>query len=161
MKGFYYLAILCIQFAALGQIGLPIQQSMRPKNSLVVNYDFSKSTSYTRGNAFATNIAGTATGTASVVNAPIFMNSLGFVSLNGSNQYIMTPNLRTYFKSLNTSVQNSFTMSLWMYPTELNGVIVSEHESQTLNSGFFTSNIELLSGSIQYKVWNGTVITSY
>lgn len=160
MKGFYYLAILCIQFAALGQIGLPIQQSMRPKNSLVVNYDFSKSTSYTRGNAFATNIAGTATGTASVVNAPIFMNSLGFVSLNGSNQYIMTPNLRTYFKSLNTSVQNSFTMSLWMYPTELNGVIVSEHESQTLNSGFFTSNIELVSGSIRYKVWNGTVITS-
>jgi hypothetical protein len=158
MKGFYYLAILCIQFTALGQIGLPIQQSMLPKNSLVVNYDFSKPASFTRGNSFVTSIA--ASGNASVVNAPIFMNSLGFVSLDGVNQYVMTPNLRPFFKSVNASAQKSFTMSLWVYPTASNGVIVSEHDSQTLNTSFFTSNIELVNGIIKYKVWNGTEIVS-
>ena len=158
MKGFQYLAILFIQYTALGQIGLPIQQSMLPKNSLVVNYDFSKPASFTRGNSFVTSIA--ASGNASVINAPIFMNSLGFVSLDGVNQYVMSPNLRPFFKSANASAQKSFTMSLWVYPTALNGVIVSEQESQTLNSGFFTSNIELVNGIIRYKVWDGTVISS-
>ena len=158
MKGFYYLAILCIQFTALGQIGLPIQHSMLPKNSLVVNYDFSKPASFSRGNSVVTSIA--ASGNASVVNAPIFMNSLGFIELDGVNEYVMTPNLRPFFKSVNASAQKSFTMSLWVYPTASNGVIISEHESQTLNSGFFTSNIELVGGVIKYKVWDGTVISS-
>ena len=158
MKGFFYLAILLIQYTALGQIGLPIQQSMLPKNNLVVNYDFSKPASFTRGNAFVTNIS--ASGNGSVVNAPIFMNSLGFVSLDGVNQYLITPNVRPYFKTVNASAQKSFTMSLWVYPSASNGVIISEHESQTLNSGFFTSNIELVGGVIKYKVWDGTVISS-
>ena len=158
MKGFYYLAILFIQFTALGQIGLPIQQSVLPKNSLVVNYDFSKPASFTRGNSFVTNIA--ASGNASVVNAPVFMNSLGFVSLDGVNQYVMSPNLRPYFKTVNSSAQKSFTMSLWVYPTASNGVIISEHDSQTLNSSYFTSNIELIGGTIKYKVFEGTVISS-
>jgi hypothetical protein len=131
---------------------------MLPKNSLVVNYDFSKPASFTRGNSFVTSIA--ASGNASVVNAPIFMNSLGFVSLDGVNQYVMTPNLRPFFKSVNASAQKSFTMSLWVYPTASNGVIVSEHDSQTLNTSFFTSNIELVNGIIKYKVWNGTEIVS-
>jgi hypothetical protein len=142
------------------QMGLPIQQSVLPKNSLVVNYDFSKSTGFTRGATSATNLAGTASGNSTVYNSPIFMNSLGFIILNGTNQYVMSPNLRTYFKSVNSTVQKSFTMSLWIYPTGLNGVIVSEHESQTLNSGFFTSNIELVNGYIKYKVWDVTPITS-
>jgi hypothetical protein len=88
------------------------------------------------------------------------MNSLGFVALDGVNQYLITPNLRTYFKSVNSSVQKSFTMSLWVYPTASNGVIISEHDSQVLNSGYFTSNIELVGGLIKYKVWDGTIVSS-
>lgn len=158
MKGFYYLAILCIQFTALGQIGLPIQQSMLPKNNLVVNYDFSKPASFTRGNAFVTNIS--ASGNGSVVNAPIFMNSLGFIELDGVNEYLVTPNVRPYFKSVNSSVQKSFTMSLWLYPTALNGVIVSELDSQTPSSGFHATNIEIVNGFIKYRVWDSPILTS-
>ena len=158
MKKILYLVLLLVHCAAIGQIGLPIQQSVLPKNSLVVNYDFSKPASFTRGNSFVTSIA--ASGNGSVVNAPIFMNSLGFVSLDGVNQYVMSPNLRPFFKTVNASAQKSFTMSLWVYPTASNGVIVSEQESQTLNSGFFTSNIELVNSIIKYKVWNGTEILS-
>lgn len=158
MKKILYLVLLLVHCTAIGQIGLPIQQSVLPKNSLVVNYDFSKPASFTRGNSFVTSIA--ASGNASVINAPIFMNSLGFVSLDGVNQYVMSPNLRPFFKTVNASAQKSFTMSLWVYPTASNGVIVSEQESQTLNSGFFTSNIELVNSIIKYKVWNGTEILS-
>ena len=158
MKGFYYLAILFIPFTVLGQIGLPIQHSMRPKSNLVVNYDFSKPASFARGNSFATNIA--ASGNASVVNAPIFMNSLGFIELDGVNEYLVTPNVRPYFKSVNSSVQKSFTMSLWVYPSALNGVIVSELDSQTPSSGFHATNIEIVNGFIKYRVWDSPIITS-
>lgn len=158
MKGFYYLAILCIQYTALGQIGLPIQQSMLPKNNLVVNYDFSKPASFTRGNSSVTNIA--ASGNGSVVNAPIFMNSLGYIELDGVNEYLVTPNVRPYFKSVNSSVQKSFTMSLWLYPTALNGVIVSELDSQTPSSGFHATNIEIVNGFIKYRVWDSPILTS-
>ena len=77
------------------QIGLPIQQSVLPKNSLVVDYDFSKSASYTRGSTSVNNMTGNGSGTATLVQSPNFMNSLGFVSFNGSNQYLVSPNLRT------------------------------------------------------------------
>ena len=142
------------------QIGLPIQQSVLPKNSLVVDYDFSKSASYTRGSTSVNNMTGNGSGTATLVQSPNFMNSLGFVSFNGSNQYLVSPNLRTYFKSVNTSIQKSFTMSLWFYPTNLNGVIVSELDSQTPSGGWHASNMEIVNGKIYYRIWNGTAITS-
>lgn len=156
---FTQLGLFLISTSLWAQMSLPIQQSMLPKNNLVVNYDFSKAAGFTRGATTATNLLGSSAGNASVVGSPIFMNSLGFVVLNGS-QYLMSTNLRNYFRTLNTSVQKSFSMSLWIYPTDLNGIIISEQESQALNSGFFTSNIELVNGVVKYKVWDGTVISS-
>lgn len=159
MKNSFSLILLfLIKMNAWSQIGLPIQQSILPKNSLVVNYDFSKSLSFVRGGSTVTNSTGL--GIANVIGSPNFFNSLGFISLNGTSQYLMTTNLRSLFKAVNATVQKSFTMSLWIFPRALNGVIVSEHESQTLNSGFFTSNIELVNGIIKYKVWDGTPINS-
>jgi hypothetical protein len=142
------------------QIGLPVQQSFLPKNNLVVNYDFSKSTGFTRGATAVTNLAGTASGNATIYNAPIFMNSLGFVSFNGSTQYLATPNIRTYFKSASGTAQKSFTMSFWFYPTINTGVVVSELDSQTPSGGWHASNIEIINGFIKYRIWNGPIITS-
>ena len=146
---------------ASAQIGLPIQQSLLPKNNLVVNYDFTKSRGFTRGGTAVTNLAGTASGNATIFNAPIFINSLGYVSFNGSNQYLATPNLKTYFKNVNATVQKSFTMSFWFYPTANTGVLVSELDSQTPSSGFHATNIELINGVINYRVWSSvTPVTS-
>ena len=153
-------SIFFLSSLSFAQIGLPIQTSLLPKSNLVVNYDFSKSASYTRGSSSVTNIASNTSGVATLVQSPVFFNSLGFVSFNGTNQYLISPNLRSYFKSVNSTTQKSFTMSLWIYPTSSNGVIVSEHGSQTLNSGYYTSNIELVNGFIKYKVYDGTPVTS-
>ena len=160
----HLITLLLFSFYSLftsAQIGLPVQQSFLPKNNLVVNYDFSKSTGFTRGGTSVINLAGTASGNATVFNAPIFINSLGFISFNGSNQYLATPNLKTYFKNVNASVQKSFTMSFWFYPTASSGVLVSELDSQTPSSGFHASNIELVNGVINYRVWSSvTPVTS-
>ena len=157
---FLLLLFFLIKMNTWSQIGLPIQQSILSKNSLVVDYDFSKSTSFTRGSETVTNIAGAASGNASIVNSPIFFNSLGFVSLNGTNQYVITPNIRTYFKTVNTSIQTSFTMSFWVYPTANSGILVYELESTTLNSGWNASTIDIVNGYVKYRVWNGPIITS-
>ena len=159
-KGVLLFLFIVQHFTSWAQIGLPVQQSVLPKNSLVVNYDFTKSATFTRGSGTVTNIAGTASGNASIVNSPIFMNSLGFVSFNGINQYVVTPNIRTYFKTVNTSIQTSFTMSFWVYPTATSGILVYELESQTPNSGWNASTIEIVNGYVKYRVWNGPVITS-
>ncbi len=145
---------------ASAQIGLPVRQSLLPKNNLVVNYDFSKSNGFIRGGTAVTNLAGTASGNATIYNGPIFMNSLGFVSFNGSNQYLATPNIRTYFKSANGTAQKSFTMSFWFYPTTNTGVVVSELDSHTPSGGWHATNIEIINGFIKYRIWNGPIITS-
>jgi hypothetical protein len=160
MKRLFAFFILLTASLNFAQIGLPIQQSVLPKNSLVVNYDFSKAASFTRGATTVNNIASTASGNATLYNAPVFMNSLGFISFNGSNQYLATPNIRNYFKTLNTSVQKSFTMSFWFYPTTSTGVLVSELDSQTPSGGWHASNIEIINGLIKYRIWNGPIITS-
>lgn len=150
-----------LYFFSSAQIGLPIRQSFLPKNNLVVNYDFTKSTGFIRGGTSVTNLAGTASGNATIYNAPIFINSLGYVSFNGTNQYLATPNLKTYFKNVNATVQKSFTMSFWFYPTANTGVLVSELDSQTPSSGFHATNIELVNGVINYRVWSSvTPVTS-
>ncbi|BDB52200.1 LamG-like jellyroll fold domain-containing protein [Flavobacterium ammonificans] len=160
MKKLIYL-ILLVQFVTVSaQIGLPVQNSLLPKNSLVVDYDFSKPISYTRGSTSVNNMIGNGSGAATLVQSPNFMNSLGFLSFNGTNQYLVSPNFRSYFKSLNSSIQKSFTMSLWVYPTKSNGIIVSELDSQTPSGGWHASNIEIVNNTIYYRIWNGTAITS-
>jgi hypothetical protein len=156
----FFILFILVKLNVWSQIGLPIQQSILSKNSLVVNYDFSKSSSFTRGSTTVSNISGS--GSANLLGTPNFMNSLGFVSLNGTNQYLVTPNLRTYFKNVNSSIQKSFTMSLWVYPTSLNGVIISELEAQVPDpgTGFQYSNIEIVSGVIKYRVYSGTPVSS-
>jgi hypothetical protein len=160
MKSFITFLFLFISNLSIAQIGLPIQTSLLPKNNLVVNYDFSKAAGFTRGATTATNLAGTASGNPTLYNSPIFMNSLGFISFNGSNQYLATPNIRTYFKSVNTSTQRSFTMSFWFYPLTATGVLVSELDSHVPSGGWHASNVEILNGFIKYRIWNGPIITS-
>jgi hypothetical protein len=160
MKRLFTFFLILSATLSYTQIGLPIQQSLLPKNSLVVNYDFSKSACFTRNGSTVTNLASTASGNATPYNAPIFMNSLGLMSFNGSTQYLATPNIRSYFKAVNTSVQKSFTMSFWFYPISSTGVLISELDSHTPSGGWHASNIEIINGYVKYRIWNGSIVTS-
>lgn len=143
------------------QIGLPIQQSNIPKNHLVVNYDFSKVASFSGTGAAVNNIASSLTESATLVNSPIFNESLGFISFNGTDQHLITPNLKPYFKSVNSGNQESHTLSLWIYPINNSGVIVNELGQSTINTGWRDTHIEMVNGYVKYRVWPGTTtITS-
>lgn len=75
-KGVLLFLFIVQHFTSWAQIGLPVQQSVLPKNSLVVNYDFSKTTSYLRGATTVTNSAGT--GNANLIGTPKFHELFGF-----------------------------------------------------------------------------------
>ena len=162
MKSLFKLFVICFLSNTLwAQMALPIQQAVLPKNNLVLNYDFSNSGSYIRNATTANNLTGNSTGNATLVNSPIFINSLGYVSLDGVNEYLVTSNLRPYFKSVNSSPQKSFSMSCWIYPTAASGVIISELDSQTPSSGWHATNIELVNNVFKYRLWpSATAISS-
>jgi hypothetical protein len=141
------------------QITLPIQQSNIPKNNLVVNYDFSNASSFSGTGTAVTNVASASTAAATLLNSPGFIRNLGYVAFNGANQYLLTPNLESYFKSVGaTTIQDSHTISLWIYPLSANGIILSEFGAGSIGAGWQDSQIEMVNGTVKFRVWPGTEI---
>ncbi len=141
------------------QISLPILQSNIPKNHLVVNYDFSDPASFSGTGTTVTNLASSTTGAATLSNNPGFIRTLGYVAFNGANQYLITPNLESYFKSVTaTSIQESHTISLWIYPLSANGIILSEFGAGSIGASWQDSQIEMVNGTVKFRVWPGTEI---
>lgn len=141
------------------QITLPIQQSNIPKNNLVVNYDFSNPSSFSGTGTAVTNLASSTTGTATLLNSPGFIKNLGYVAFNGANQYLITPNLESYFKSVTAaSIQESHSISLWIYPLSANGIILSEFGAGSIGASWQDSQIEMVNGTVKFRVWPGTEI---
>ena len=91
------------------------------------------------------------------------MNGAGFaagetgqaLSLNGVNQYAITPNLANLFANSSTNV----TISLW-FNTAGAGVILDELGQTTLNAGWNDSQIEILAnGTVEVRVWDLPAVT--
>lgn len=163
MKKTVFIVLFLQSIFMWAQITLPIQQSNIPKNHLVVNYDFSKNTSYSGIGAAVTNLSNSlASDNATLVNTPSFSSSFGYIYLNGYNHYLLSPNLKPYFKSVTaTNLQDSHTLSLWICPVASSGVIVNELGSADINIGFRNSQIEMVNGYVKFRVWPGTeIITS-
>jgi len=72
-----------------------------------------------------------------------------------SNDYIITPDL----DQIVTIGDEAHSVEVWVYPTN-NGVIASYQGSGAINSGYHFSAIELVSGQVEFGLWNGTTITS-
>lgn len=51
---------------------------------------------------------------------------------------------------------NNFAVSVWVYPTSANGVILDELGSSTPNVGYHDSMMELVSGTLYVRVWTGS-----
>lgn len=98
---------------------------------------------------------------ATLANSPTFSsNNGGYVSLNGSNQYILTSTaLTNQFSGTSPNKSTATSIFIWCYPTE-RGVIVSELGISSLASGWHDSNIEILStGVICFSVWHNSLVS--
>lgn len=70
------------------------------------------------------------------------------LSFDGVNNYMITPNLASYFET------DEVTFSVW-FKANAEGVIVSELGQNTPNTGWHDSQIEILSsGEVKIRVWS-------
>ena len=96
---------------------------------------------------------------ATLANSPTYSSSNGgYISLNGSNQYVMTStSLNAQISGTSPSKSNAQSIFIWCYPTE-QGIIVSEIGQATINTAWHDSNIEILStGVVDFSVWHGSL----
>ena len=162
MRSIFIFLVCLISPILLAQVYLPAGIALPPKTSLVVDYNFSKIASYSGSGTSLINLASSNSGNATILNAPIFNNTAGFIALNGTNQYILTNNLTGFFQKISeTKFQDTHTLSMWFYPTGNNGVLVTELSQPDINTGFRTSNIEMVGGFLKYCVYpKNSVLTS-
>lgn len=120
-------------------------------NDLLLYYDAGFETSYTGTGASIIDISqNNRNGT--IVGSPNW-NSKGWFDF--SNDYIITPNLDQVI----TIGDEAHSVEVWVYPTN-NGVIASYLGSAVTNINYHFSAIELVSGQVEFGLWNGSVITS-
>ena len=151
------LGLNCFSWA---QIALPAYSGGVAKSSLVLDYDFSKSASYSGSGTSVYDLKNTSAGT--LYNSPSFVsggNSLIFTS--ASSQYLMTnTDLGTRFSGAASTKHNNVSLMLWVYPTASNGVILSEQGINTLNANWHDSQIEMVGGVMKFRFWNMASISS-
>ncbi len=131
-------------------------------NSRILYYDFSNSNSYS-GTTTVFDLENNSNGT--IMNSPL-SGSTGcgtFVDFNGSSQYIYTnTNLSSLFSGVSPNKSEVTSIFMWIYP-QGDGVILSEVGIANSLSGWHTSIIEMVSGTLNFGLWSDTgttVVTS-
>jgi hypothetical protein len=126
--------------------------------SLVANYDIADTNSYKT--ISPTLVKNTIKGTnATLYNTPTYTATSGkYMAFNGTNQYMMTENLGSYFNS------GVVSLMLWVYPTDA-GVLVSEQGQLTVDGGWYDSQIEITgvsgsTGTLKCGTWSGNGLQS-
>jgi hypothetical protein len=99
---------------------------------------------------------------ATLVNGPTYSIN-GYINFDGANDYLITDtSLNSKLSPANTSTVISHFA--WIYPQD-NGVIVSEQGGSArdingLTNGWHDSQIEIVSGTLKFRVWNNINISS-
>jgi hypothetical protein len=120
-------------------------------SGLILNYDISDSSSYPGSGTTITDLQGNSNAT--TFNSPTYTSSGGaYLTFDGIDEYFRT---NTALGSKLNPANSSTIISIfvWVYPMD-NGVIVSEIGSTTPNSGWHDSQIEMVSGTLRFSVWN-------
>lgn len=120
------------------------------RTGLVLHYDFGNTRSYVGSSTSVADLVGNSDSTLS--NSPSYTS--GYLTFNGSNQYLMTNT------SMTSKVTTDLTtISMWAYPSD-NGVLLSERGEASLASGWHESQMEMVAGTMKFGMWNGAGITS-
>ena len=124
-------------------------------NGLILRYELKDTNSYSGSNNTIIDLVSGSDAT--LINGPTF-SSNGYLNFDGVNDYLFTnTSLNSKLSPVNTSTVISFFV--WVYPTD-NGVIVNEQGSTTLDLSWFDSQLEIVSGSLKFRVWPGSDLTS-
>jgi len=124
-------------------------------DGLILRYVISDSDSYTGG----TSITDLKSNSDAILNSGVTYSVNGYLNLDGADDYIFTnTSLNSKLSPVNTSTIISHF--IWIYPQD-NGVIITEQGDTSLNGiGWHDSQIEIVSGTLKFAVWNGIVLTS-
>ena len=120
-------------------------------SGLILNYDISNSSSYSGVGTTITDLQGNSNAT--TFNSPTYTSSGGaYLTFDGINEYFTT---NTALGSKLNPANSSTIISIfvWVYPMD-NGVIVQEIGQTTPNTGWHDSQIEMVSGTLRFSVWN-------
>ena len=120
-------------------------------SGLILNYDISNSSSYPGSGTTITDLQGNSNAT--TFNSPTYTSSGGaYLTFDGINEYFTT---NTALGSKLNPANSSTIISIfvWVYPMD-NGVIVQEIGQTTPNTGWHDSQIEMVSGTLRFSVWN-------
>jgi hypothetical protein len=89
--------------------------------------------------------------TATIVGSPTHTGN--YFTFDGTNDYFITPNIETPLSGEN------HTTECWVYPTN-NGIIVTYVGQTNPFTNYHHSAIEIVSGNLEFGLWNGSGITS-
>lgn len=154
MKKIVFILLLLVVENGLSQIMTSSFQAANhvPKfitGGMTVRYEVGENSSFSGGTT-VTDLMGTANATA--YNSPTYV-STGTRYLNlssSSSNYILTGNIgATYNQSV----------FMWVYPTG-NGVLLAELGQAAINTSYHDSNIEMVSGTLRFSIWNTPTIIS-
>ncbi|MBK8807413.1 MAG: choice-of-anchor D domain-containing protein [Bacteroidales bacterium] len=82
------------------------------------------------------------------VGTSLLSYSSDVLQFDGAGDYVVTPNMKSYFPT------ESLTLEIW-FKADAAGVIVSENGNTTPSSGWYDSQLEILStGEVKVSVWN-------
>jgi uncharacterized repeat protein (TIGR02543 family) len=125
-------------------------------NGLVLQYE---ANTYSGSGSTLTDARGNSNGT--LMNNPAYTATGGgyFTMIGSSSHYIIT---NSPLDSRFTSQPNRTTTSIfmWVYPTSANGILISEFGTADINSGWHDSQIEMVNGTMRFRVWNGANLAS-
>jgi len=138
-----------VYIKATGGIGVDIEGNTA--QTIFLYYD--PASSYSGTGTVLTDLSGNSLN-GTVVGSPSYTSGTGgyFTMVD---DYIVTPDLDGTI----TAVDELHSVEAWIYPTA-NGVIVSYQGTDTPSAGYHFSAIELVSGQVEFGLWNGTSISS-
>lgn len=156
-------AILFVPTLLNAQILVPMQQNLNTKNNLVLEYDFSNANTYNGSGTAVNNLIGFSI-PGVLYNSPAFFADPGYIQFkNASSQYLTFGGLASYYPAVSSTTRSGvFSVSLWFNPTNLNGVVMADLGTATINASYHTADIEMVNGYLKFSVWpkNSVITTS-
>ena len=115
---------------------------------LILNYDIGNASSYSGAGSTVTDLQ--ANSNATLFNTPTYAS--GYLTFNGTNQYLTTDtSLNSKLSPANTS--KVISIFLWAYMSD-DGVLITELGQTALNSSWYDSQIERVTGTLRFSVWS-------